>query len=150
LSRPDIRLPTLRTLNVLKLYKTKMGQMKSTSSKNRIFSTSLKESIVKDIESKRTSVQDVVTLYAVSATSVYKWLAKYSQTYPRSTRMVVEQESEAVKTRQLMADKAELQRALGEKQMELDLLNKLIGVASEQLQVDIKKTFFEKWSSGIV
>jgi transposase len=127
-----------------------MGQMKSTSSKNRIFSTSLKESIVKDIESKRTSVQDVVTLYAVSATSVYKWLAKYSQTYPRSTRMVVEQESEAVKTRQLMADKAELQRALGEKQMELDLLNKLIGVASEQLQVDIKKTFFEKWSSGIV
>jgi transposase-like protein len=127
-----------------------MGQNKPKVSKNRIFSTSLKESIVKDIESKRTSVQDVVTLYSVSATSVYKWLAKYSHTYPQSTRMVVEQESEAVKTRQLMADKAELQRALGEKQMELDLLNKLIGVASEQLQVDIKKTFFGKWSSGIV
>lgn len=145
MSRPEIRLPDLPILNVLKLYKTKMGQTKY----NRIFSSSLKESIVKDIEEKRTSVQDVVTLYAVSATSVYKWLAKYSLTYPSNTRMVVEQESEAFKTRQLMADKAALQRALGEKQMQLDLLNKLIEVASVHLKVDIKKSFFEKWSNGI-
>lgn len=115
----------------------------------RTFSRSLKESIVKDIESKKMSVQDVVTLYAVSSTSVYKWLAKYSTTYQVGVRMVVEHESEASKTRQLLADKVELQRALGEKQMELDLLQKLVAVASEKLNVDIKKSFFEKWSNGI-
>jgi transposase-like protein len=126
-----------------------MEQTKSTRSRNRIFSTSLKESIVKDIESKRISVKDVVTLYEVSATAVYKWLAKYSLTYPPEVRMVVEQESEGSKTRQLLSEKAELQRALGEKQMALDLLEKLVAVASEKLNLDIKKSFFEKWSNGI-
>jgi transposase-like protein len=126
-----------------------MESSNSIKSHRRIFSTPLKESIVKDIESKRMSVQDVVTLYNVSTTSVYKWLAKYSETYQVGVRMVVEQESEGTKTRQLLAEKAELQRALGEKQMELDLLQKLVAVASEKLQVDIKKSFFEKWSNGI-
>lgn len=126
-----------------------MEQTKTTRPRNRIFSTSLKESIVKDIESKRLSVKDVVTLYDVSATAVYKWLAKYSVIYPPEVRMVVEQESEGTKTRQLLAEKAELQRALGEKQMELDLLQKLVAVASEKLNLDIKKSFFEKWSNGI-
>ena len=62
--------------------------------------------------------------------------------------MVTELESEAYKTKQLLQERAELQRALGEKQMQLDLLNKLIEIASDELKIDLKKSFQEKLSTS--
>ena len=53
--------------------------------------------------------------------------------------MVTELESEAYKTKQLLQERAELQRALGEKQMQLDLLNKLIEIASDELKIDLNR-----------
>ena len=62
--------------------------------------------------------------------------------------MITELESEAYKTKQLLQERAELQRALGEKQMQLDLLNKLIEIASDELKIDLKKSFQEKLSTS--
>ncbi len=55
--------------------------------------------------------------------------------------MVVQQESEAAKTQELLKRVAELERILGQKQMEIDYQSKLIEIASKELDIDLKKSF---------
>ena len=54
--------------------------------------------------------------------------------------MVVQMESEAHKTLQMLQRVAELERIVGQKQLEIDFLNKLMEVATEELGYDLKKT----------
>lgn len=115
---------------------------------NRTFSEEFKKAKIKELDEKLVSIQELVTSYKVSRTSIYKWLIKYSIHYQKGTKMVTELESEAYKTKQLLQERAELQRALGEKQMQLDLLNKLIEIASDELKIDLKKSFQEKLSTS--
>jgi hypothetical protein len=53
-------------------------------------------------------------------------------------------ESEAQKTKLLQQRVAELERIVGQKQIEIDFLNELITVAGAELKVDLKKTFCTK------
>lgn len=114
----------------------------------RTFSEEFKKAKIKELDEKLISIQELVTSYKISRTSIYKWLIKYSIHYQKGTKMVIELESESHKTKQLLQEKAELQRALGEKQMQLDLLNKLIEFASDDLKIDLKKSFQEKLSTS--
>ena len=114
----------------------------------RTFSEEFKKAKIKELDEKLISIQELVTSYQISRTSIYKWLIKYSVHYQKGTKMVIELESESHKTKQLLQEKAELQRALGEKQMQLDLLNKLIEFASDDLKIDLKKSFQEKLSTS--
>jgi transposase len=88
-------------------------------------------------------------LYQISRTTVYQWLYKYSTHYQKDTKIVVQMESEAIKTKQLLERQAELERIIGQKQMEIDLLNKLMEIASQELKTDIKKNFLDKLSTGL-
>ncbi|MDZ7934322.1 MAG: hypothetical protein U5M51_05020 [Emticicia sp.] len=115
---------------------------------SRTFSEEFKKAKIKELDQKLISIQELVTSYQISRTSIYKWLIKYSIHYQKGSKMVIELESEAYKTKQLLQEKAELQRALGEKQMQLDLLNKLIEFASDDLKIDLKKSFQEKLSTS--
>lgn len=55
--------------------------------------------------------------------------------------MIIQQDSEAAKTQELLKRVAELERVLGQKQMEIDYQSKLIEVASKELDIDLKKSF---------
>jgi hypothetical protein len=55
--------------------------------------------------------------------------------------MVVQKESEAQRTSQLLVQVAELERRLGQKQMQLDYLEKLVELASKEYSIDLKKNF---------
>jgi transposase len=105
----------------------------------RSFSDEFKKKIVKEIETKRIAVKDVSSLYSVSRNSIYTWLYKYSKNYEKGTKMVLELESEAERTKFLMKKVAELERALGQKTLEIDFLNKVVDLCSEELGYDIKK-----------
>jgi hypothetical protein len=59
-------------------------------------------------------------------------------------------ESEATKTIQLNQRVAELERIVGQKQMEIDYLNKLIEFAGKKYEVDLKKNFVPNASNGFV
>ena len=48
-------------------------------------------------------------------------------------------ESEALKTKTLLERNAELERIIGQKQLKIDYLEKLIEIASEDLKIDLKK-----------
>ena len=107
----------------------------------RIFSDTFKKEKVSDIASGLSSVKEICELYEVSRTAVYKWIYKYSPHYEQGTVQVVQMESEATKTKLLKSRVVELEAALGRKQLEIDLLTKLIELANKDLQIDIKKNY---------
>lgn len=116
--------------------------------RRRIFSEEFKRAKVKELVEKRITILQICRLYEVSRNAVYKWLYKYSTHYHRKTTLVVQTESEAYKTQQLQQRVAELERIIGQKQMEIDFLNKLLEIGSEEMGFDIKKNFSIRLSSG--
>jgi hypothetical protein len=62
--------------------------------------------------------------------------------------LIVEEKSEAYRTKQLEQRIKELEAALGRKQLEMDLLNKIIELANEEYGTDLKKNLPNRPSSG--
>jgi len=106
---------------------------------NRYFSESFKKEKVKQLVAKQISIKELSEIYGISRTSLYKWLYRYSPHHKKGTNQVVQMESEALKTKVLLAKVAELERALGRKQLEIDYNNKVIELTSKELGYDIKK-----------
>jgi transposase-like protein len=115
---------------------------------NRIFSEDFKKQKVKELDDKTISICQLVNLYSISRTTVYKWLAKYSVHYHKETKMVVHMESETHKLQSVLQRQAELERIIGQKQMEIDYLNKLLEIGSHELKIDLKKSFSDLLSTG--
>jgi transposase len=114
----------------------------------RVFSEDLKKEIVQRIELEKVGISQVSREYSVSPSAVYLWLDKYSRHLKKGEVMVVQKESEEKKSQELRTKIAELERIIGQKQMEIDFLNKVIEIGSEEVKVDIKKKFGGKLSSG--
>lgn len=113
---------------------------------NRGFSDSFKKSKVKEIIEKRLTVKQVCELYGVSRTSVYKWIYKYSNSTPES-KQVFQMQSESLKTKRLLEQVAELERRLGQKQLEIDFLEETLKTSSSEVGYDLKKKYGPKWSN---
>jgi transposase len=124
------------------------GHEKNNPKQFRFFSEEFKKVKVQEIESRQITIAKIVSLYGVSRTSVNKWVRKYSTHYKKATRLVVELESESKKTERLLKEVAELERKVGQKQLEIDYLKKLIEISSEELGIDLKKNFYTKHSNG--
>ena len=86
--------------------------------------------------------------HQVSGQSVYMWLYKYSPHHHPKCTLVVQMESEATKYQESQKRIAELERIVGQKQLEIDFLNKLIEIGSKELEFDFKKNFSPKPSNG--
>lgn len=120
-----------------KLSKTK--SQKQTRVK-RHFSEAFKREKVQLIVENKVSVIQISELYKVSRTSVYKWLYKYSQLEPQVIT-VVQMESEEQKTKLLLNRVAELERIIGQKQLELDIDHKIFELLKDDLGYDVKKKY---------
>lgn len=105
----------------------------------RIFSLELKLDLVKKIERGDLRVLDVTRTYGVSNTAVYKWLRKYSDLYRKETRVIVEHKSISKKNKELQEQIKKLEQALGQKQMRIDYLEKVVEFSSERSGEDIEK-----------
>ena len=114
----------------------------------RNFSEEFKRAKVKELEQKQITIPKLVTLYGICRQTVYNWLYQYSTHYKQGTRLVVELESESKKTERLLQRACELERIIGQKQIEIDYLNKLIEISSDELGLDLKKNFSTKHSNG--
>lgn len=112
--------------------------MKNNGSR-RYFDLELKLDLVRQIDRGDLRVSDVSKIYEVSGTAVRKWLSKYSELYRRKTTVIVEKKSLSKKNSELQARIADLERSLGQKQLRIDYLEKVVDVASDQLGVDIEK-----------
>lgn len=107
----------------------------------RVFSEDLKKKIIKELVSKRSTIRSVMAEHQVSRSTVYKWLYKYSPQHEPKPTLVVQMQSEEIKNAQLRQRLAELERIIGQKQLEIDFLNKLMELGSQELGFDFKKNF---------
>ena len=117
------------------------SKLKLEVKQRRTFSNEFKKAKVQELIEKRLTIGELCRLYDVSRTSVYKWLYKYSKEYQRKSILVVQMESEGYKTQRLQQRVAELERVIGQKQMEIDFLNKLLEIGSDEMGFDLKKNF---------
>lgn len=116
----------------------------------RYFSEQVRKQVVADIEKGRCTVAEASRELGVSDTAIYQWLHKYSIHLKKNKALVVQDKSEAYRTTTLEAQLKAALAALGSKQMEIDLLNKIIELASESYGTDLKKTIQNPPSSGSV
>jgi transposase len=107
----------------------------------RIFSEEVKKKAVKDLTSKRTTIKALMIEHQVSHQAVYSWLYKYSPYHEQKCTLVVQMKSEELKNSELRQRMAELERIVGQKQLEIDFLNKLFEIGSKELGFDLKKSF---------
>ncbi|HEX5112604.1 MAG TPA: transposase [Saprospiraceae bacterium] len=114
----------------------------------RRFSEEIKMKVVKDIESGSASVRQASQELMASEQTIYRWIYKYSRYLKKNRVMVIEDKSEAYRTKELEKRLKEAEAALGRKQMEIDFLNKLIEFANEEYKTDIKKNLSKEPSPG--
>lgn len=120
----------------------------------RTFSEAVKKQAVKDLLSKHWTIKQVAAYHQTSLTTVYRWLYKYSPHHEQKCTLVVQMESEATKNSNLQSRNAELERIIGQKQLEIDFLNKLFELGSSELGFDLnrsgaRKSFSTSASSGL-
>lgn len=114
----------------------------------RYFSEAFKKEKIDEILSKKTTIKELSLLYEIKPPVIYRWLHKYSKIELSGIKIHYEMETEEQKTLFYKDKVAELERIVGIKQIEIDFLNKLIEIASSELNVDIKKNFSIYRSNG--
>jgi transposase len=125
-----------------------MSKEKTRIKVKRIFSEDFKKAIVKDYENGQFSVQELSDLHNIAFSAIYRWIYRYS-VYPKLNIKVVEMsESSTKKVKDLQKRVAELERIVGQKQLNIDFLEKMIELAKEELGIDIKKNFDTPHSDG--
>ena len=110
---------------------------------NRNFSLAFKKEKVNEIIKGKITIKQLCDIYDISKTSVYRWLHKFGN-IETNTKTVVQLESEQNKTVRLLQKMSELERVLGQKEMQISFLNKVISLASEEVGFDLKKKFESK------
>jgi transposase-like protein len=114
----------------------------------RYFSEDFKRKKVEEIDKRITTISDICKEYDVSNTAVYRWVYKYSLMRKKGVKMVVEAQSDTAKIKALKEHIKELEQLLGQKQFEVDFMEKQMEIASEDYGVDFKKKPSGPASSG--
>ena len=114
---------------------------------SRRYSEEYKRKVVKDFEKGTFSVLELSKLHGIHYQSIYNWINKYS--YSSSSVEIVEmKKSSTQKLKDLESRIKDLERAVGQKQLYIDYLEKMMELAKEDMGVDIKKNFGTPRSSG--
>ncbi|MEO5673320.1 MAG: transposase [Chitinophagales bacterium] len=114
----------------------------------RIFSENIRKQTVKDIESGRCTVKQAARELQANQQTIYNWLYHYSRYLQKNQVLIVENKSESYRSKELEARIKDLEAVVGRKQLEIELLNKVIELADEHYHTDLKKTLLSRRSSG--
>jgi transposase len=114
----------------------------------RHFSEELKREAVRKIERNELGVSQALREYEVCGSTIYRWMYRYSLHLKKGNIVIVEKKSNTLKTEQYKQRIAELERIVGQKQLEIDVLNKTLDIGSEEVGFDIKKKYSGKLSGG--
>jgi transposase-like protein len=126
------------------------SQFKLSISQRRLrsFSVEFKKEKVLELERRIITISELSRQYDVSPTSIHRWIKKFSTQYSKGIKTIVETESDTRKLLELQARIAELERVIGQKQVQLDFKDKMIDLAENFYGIDIKKKFENRPSSG--
>ena len=116
--------------------------------RRRVLSDEFKLKKVREIERKQTTIAEICRTYEVHRWAVSQWMYKFGSNRTKGTKLIVEEESDTLKIKELQSKIAELERLLGQKEVQLAFQNKLIEIAENTYGIDIKKNSDTKPSSG--
>lgn len=116
--------------------------------KSRVYSEEFKREIVSLFEKGTYSVLQISRLYKIPNSAIYRWIYKFSIFNEPGQRIVEMKASNTNKVKELEAKVKELERMIGQKQIQVDFYSKLIEIASEELDYDILKNSDTPQSTG--
>ena len=105
----------------------------------KVYSEGFRKSRVREYETGQFTVREIASLYGLCYQTIYVWIYRYSAYNKKSLKVVEMTSSGTQKVAELKKKIAELERALGQKQIQIEYLEALVEVAKEDLGVDLKK-----------
>ena len=115
---------------------------------SRVFTEEFKKNCVNDYESGQLTVKELSKLYSIQTVIIYRWIYKYSAYNKRRIKVVEMADSSKQKIKELNKRIEELERIVGQKQLNIDFLEKMIEIAKQQFGIDIKKNSDTPPSTG--
>jgi len=116
--------------------------------KQRKYSDEFKRSIVKDFETGKFSVLQLEKLHGISNPTIYSWIYKFSNFNEKGYRILEMKDSAVHKLKAFEQKIKELEQAVGQKQIKIDYLEKMIDIAKDDLDIDIKKNYNTQQPTG--
>jgi|AntRauTorcE11897_2_1112592.scaffolds.fasta_scaffold17185_1 transposase-like protein len=116
--------------------------------KRREFSEQIRRKAVKEFRSGKYTAQELADLYHCTPQTIYRWIYKYSPGDSPHVNVVEMSESADQKVNDLKQKIADLERALGQKQIKVDFYEKMLELAEEEYDLDLKKSTSSRSSSG--
>ena len=119
-----------------------------TLNRKRKFSEEFSKQLVREFEGKKFTILELSRLHNIHHSLIYKWVHKYSSNKQPDSVIVEMKESSSEKLKAYQERIKELERIVGQKQIKLDYLDKIIDCANEHYQTDLKKTLSTKPFNG--
>jgi transposase len=116
--------------------------------KKRVYSKEFKEELVGLFEQGKFSVLQLGRLYKVQVGVIYQWIYRYSTLNEKGCRIVEMKQSSTSKLKELEQRVKQLEQMLGQKQIKIEFLEKLIDRAQQEYQIDLKKNSSTPRSAG--
>ncbi|WP_200974394.1 transposase [Echinicola sp. 20G] len=114
----------------------------------RLYSEEFKRKLVEDYEKGVMSVPQMEKYYGISNRSLYKWIYKFSSYNKKNICIVEFKDSQTLRLKELEEKVKELERTVGQKQIMIDYLEKMIELAKQNYSIDIKKNSDTPLSGG--
>ena len=113
------------------------------------YSISFKQKVVNEVEQEGLSISDVNRRYGIKGqTTVKNWLKALGREHLINKVIRVETMGESDRLREMEKEILKLKAALADSYLARDCAEKVIEIASEEYQTDLKKKFGEKPSAN--
>lgn len=116
--------------------------------KRREFSDDFKQTLVKEFDTGQFSVDELGRLHGISNSVIYNWIYKFSNFNQKGYRIIEMKDSSNKKVKDLEQKVKDLEQIVGKKQIMIDYLEKMMEIAKDELDIDIKKNFNTSQSTG--
>jgi transposase-like protein len=114
------------------------------------YSISFKQKVVKEIEEEGLGISEAGRRYGIrGAETINNWLKEFGKSHLLNKVVRVEMKDEKDRLRELEKENQKLKIALADAYLARDCAEKVIEVAGELYQTDLKKKFGEKASAGL-
>ena len=113
----------------------------------RNFTEEFKKARVGEYERGENTVKELSKLFGIKCPVIYRWIYKYSHYNKKSCKIVEMKESSTLKLKDLTTRMRELERIVGEKQIQIDYLEKIIELANDEYNIDVKKNLSTEYSN---
>jgi transposase len=114
----------------------------------RKFTDDFKRKLVMEYEKGNFSVAQLSKLYNLQRQQIYNWIYKFSTFNEKGSRIIEMKESSTSRLKSMEERIKELECAVGQKQIQIEYLEKMIDIAKTELNIDIKKNFDTPQSGG--